>query len=73
MKMTKPYNLLYNDGDKHLTLVLDRENSSVDIEVVKISDKSDIKNMMKKCDHFIYFPHNYYKNVPCKLELLNKS
>jgi len=28
--MTKPYNLLYNDGDKHLTLVLDREKLSAD-------------------------------------------
>ena len=29
-KMTKPYNLVYNDGDKHLTLVLDREKLSID-------------------------------------------
>ena len=29
-KMTKPYNLLYNDGDKHLTLVLDKEKLSID-------------------------------------------
>ena len=29
-KMTKPYNLLYNDGDKHLTLVQDREKLSAD-------------------------------------------
>ena len=29
-KMTKPYNLVYNDGDKHLTLVLDRGKLSID-------------------------------------------
>ena len=29
-KMTKPYNLLYNDGDKHLTLVLEKEKWSID-------------------------------------------
>ena len=29
-KMTKPYNLLYNDGDKHLTLVLNRGKLSID-------------------------------------------
>ena len=29
-KMTKPYNLLYSDGDKHLTLVLEKEKWSID-------------------------------------------
>ena len=28
--MTNPYNLLYNDGDKHLTLVLKKEKWSID-------------------------------------------
>ena len=28
--MTKPYNLVYSDGDKHLTLVLDRGKLSID-------------------------------------------
>jgi len=28
--MTKPYNLVYSDGDKHLTLVLKKEKWSID-------------------------------------------
>ena len=28
--MTKPYNLLYSDGNKHLTLVLNRGKLSID-------------------------------------------
>ena len=29
-KMTKPYNLVYSDGDKHLKLVLKKEKWSID-------------------------------------------
>jgi len=42
------------------------------IEVEKIQNFDELRKMMSKCDKFIYFSHNYYKNVPSKTFLLLK-
>ncbi|KAL4464095.1 hypothetical protein ABPG74_006032 [Tetrahymena malaccensis] len=43
------------------------------LEEVKLTDKTDLESAIKKASHVVYVTHDYYYNVPSKLNLIKHT